>query len=70
MKFSIKDFFNTLFVSNLGGGQIANFGEKNPQVHLIIKTEWPKNNPPYFKKSWSFSPWYILFDPLQLGAKE
>ena len=28
------------------GGQIANFGEKNPRVHLIIIREWPKNTPP------------------------
>ena len=25
--------------------QIANFGEKNPQPHLIIIREWPKNSP-------------------------
>ena len=24
------------------GGQIANFGEKNPQVHVIVIKEWPK----------------------------
>ena len=27
------------------GAQNANFLEKTPQVHLIIITEWPKNNP-------------------------
>ena len=27
-----------------GGGQIANVWEKNPQVHLIIIRELPKNN--------------------------
>ena len=26
-------------------GQIANFGKKNPQVHLIIIREPPKNKP-------------------------
>ena len=31
--------------------QIANFWEKNPQLHLIIIRKCPKNNPD-FKKSW------------------
>ena len=38
--------YNTLLFLIVGGGQIANFGEKYPQVHLIIIREWPKNNPP------------------------
>ena len=31
-----------------GGGQIANFGEKNPRIHLIIIRELPKSTPPPF----------------------
>ena len=29
----------------VGVGQIANFGKKNLQVHLIVIREWPKNTP-------------------------
>ena len=34
------------FVPNCRGGQIANFGEKNPQVHLIIIREHFIRPPP------------------------
>ena len=36
------------FVFTKYEGQITNFGEKNPQVHLIIIREWPKNTPSLF----------------------
>ena len=62
-----------------GRGVNCKFLGKNPQVHLIIIREWPKNTTtPHFKKPWYIPPWYILFDPpsprpshsLQLGTKE
>ena len=39
----------TLLCLILGGDQITNFGEKDPQVHLYIIREWPNSpttNPP------------------------
>ena len=46
-------FLKYSFVPNCrgGGGQIAHFLENNPQVHLILVREIPKNNPLHFKKS-------------------
>lgn len=49
---SYKLPFSYSLVSNCKGVQIANFG-KSVQVHLIVTKEWPKNNPHYFKISWS-----------------
>ena len=53
-----------------GGGQIAIFGEKNLQDHLINLREWPKNNTPY-QEILIISP-VVGFTrlPLQLGTKE
>ena len=34
------------------GSSNSNFLEKDPPVHLIIITVWPKNTPPPFKKYW------------------
>ena len=39
---ALKSTLLCLFVEE--GGQIANFGVKNPQVHLSIISEWPENN--------------------------
>ena len=62
------------FVHNCrGGGQIANFGEKNPQVYLIIIREWhnpPPPLPPYFKNLDNFHPSPFYLTPLQLSTKE
>ena len=57
----------------IGGGQIANFGEKNPQVHLIIIRESPKNIPPILRNLDNSPPWFILFDipaPLTIRHKK
>ena len=40
---------STLFCLIVGGSQIANFVKKNPQVHLIIIREWPKNDRPILR---------------------
>ena len=64
---------------NCKGGQIAKFGKKHSQVHLIIIREWPKNNlapqPPILRNLDSFpsgafysTPFLPL--PLQLDTKE
>ena len=57
--------------------QIADFGKKTPQTHLIIIREWPKNTPPPpILRNLDTPPWCILFHPpplphlLQLGTKE
>ena len=54
----------------VGGGSNTTFWGKNPQVYLIIIREWitypPR--PPHFK-SWQFSRWCILFNPLQLSTR-
>ena len=44
--------------------QIADFGKKTPQTHLIIITEWPKNTPsPPILRNLDTPPWCILFHP-------
>ena len=56
----------------IGGGQIANFGEKNPQVHLIIIRESPKNIPPILRNLDNSPPGSFYSTPpppLQLGTK-
>ena len=42
------------------------FGEKNPQVHLIITRERTKNNPSHNLRNFhNFPPWGNLFEPLK-----
>ena len=44
--------------------------EKNPQVHLIIVREWPKNTPPILRNLDNFLPSAFYSTPLQSGTKE
>ena len=48
---------NTLLCPIVGGGVKLQILGKNPQVHLIIIRELPKNNPLIIP------PWCISFDP-------
>ena len=54
--------------------QIAKFGEKAPQVHLIIIREWLKHSLPLplppFQVILIIPPWYILFDLTTLQLKQ
>ena len=43
--------FTTIF-RVIVGGQIANFGKKTVQVHLMDIKGWPKTDPLNFQKSW------------------
>ena len=56
----------------MGACQIANytFWEKNPQVHLIIIREWPKNNLLILRSLDNFSPGACYSTLLQLGTEE
>ena len=72
---AIKRFKHTILCL-IVSSHIASFGKKNPQVHLIIIREWPKNNPPpspspppRFVEILIILPWCILFDPIQFGTR-
>ena len=54
-----------------GGGQIASFGKKTPQVHLIIIRKYDlKINPPILRNLDNFPPGTFYSSPLQLDTKE
>ena len=55
-------------VTIVGGESNCQFWGKNPQVHLIIIREWPKNNTSSLKHLDNLPPG--VFNPLlQLGTK-
>ena len=58
------------FVPNCWGDQTENFLGKNPQVHLIIIREWPKNNTPILRNLDNIPPGVFIWPTLQLDTKE
>ena len=50
---AFEAYCTLLCLSEGDGSQIANFGKKPPQTHLISIWEWPKNPPvAIIRKSW------------------
>ena len=70
LKYRIRETFSTLLCLIVSGGSNCKFWGKNPQVHLIIIREWPKNNTPILRNLDNIPPGVFIWPTLQLDTKE